>query len=164
MLKQFTLGQFIDKECCNRNPAGGCFGAGWTSDGSPNLGGEMSHCLVKQGLRCKFFEKCALPLVLSRKEYAHLLGAYENMLKYPPVECEIKVFGEDAFDQPAAEHPFWAGDEEVGALSARACPDCGKPLPPRKRFCPECRETHRKDSFRNHKRRVRANGGCHVHS
>jgi len=164
MLKQVKLRRFVDDECCNRVAGGGCLGTGWKADASPNLGGEMDGCLVKQGFRCKFFERAVLPLVLTHKEYAHLLGAYKNMVKYQPDECGIKVFGRMEFDQPVTEHPFWAGDGQVDAVSARACPDCGKPLPPRKRYCPECRETHRKHSFRNHKRRVRANGGCHVHS
>lgn len=157
MLKQVKLRRFVDEECCNRIPHGGCLGAGWGPDSSPILGGEMSHCLVKQGFRCKFFDRAVLPLVLSHKQYGHLLGAYKNMLKYPPEECVVTVFGQDGFDQSVTEHPFWAGDENVGALSAHACPDCGKPLPPRKRYCPECRETHRKDALRRARQNHYAN-------
>jgi len=112
----------------------------------------MASCLVKDGLRCKYFEMCVLPLGKHCNKYAGAEREYFHTRTFPLVgllPAEIR------------EHPFFQRPAApAGKQSERECPDCGGPLPKRHRYCPECAERRRRQSYRASKRKLRSD----VHS
>ena len=93
------------------------------------------RCLLVDGKRCSCFEEAVLP--------------FAGMVSEPARS--------KAYLEAAAEYRF---RHHLGGI-ARRCPDCGGPLPARRRFCADCTAKHRRGSYREYKSRIR---GLPVHS
>jgi hypothetical protein len=120
--------QFAQTECPNWNQ-GACSGARIADDLTPLPGRPLAKCALAVDQRCEYFEECVLPM-------AAMVSDPEKSKSYL-----------DA----AANYKF---KHHISGLSRR-CPECGGPLPTRKRFCAGCTSQHRQKSNRDAVRRFR---------
>jgi len=116
-------------ECANFQNDGTCIGVGFDRMCWP-AACEGEPCVVgKPGERCGYFEVVVLPLAKRASLKAH---------EYPGAARDYyRLIGRDA----------------APVLTLRKCPECGDPLPIRKRFCDRCRAARRRRSERESRRR-----------
>lgn len=86
-------------------------------------------CSVMSGQRCEYFEKTVLPAA-SENELYEVLAEYQE------------TTGTDA-------------ESNLIDTNARRCPECGKLLLPRRRFCDDCVLEHRRKTKRESQSRYR---------
>ena len=114
--------QFAHAECSNWTQ-GACSGARIADDLSPLPGCPLEKCLLADEKRCKYFEESVL-----------LMAAMVS----DPVKSK-------SYMDAVAGYRF---QHHIIGLSRR-CPECGGPLPTRKRFCSGCTSKHRRKSTRD---------------
>jgi len=120
--------QMANAECPNWNQ-GACSGARIADDLTPLPGRPLDKCALADNNRCEYFESCVLPM-----------AAYVSN----PAKSK-------AYLDVVAAYKF---QHHIAGLSRR-CPECGGPLPTRKRFCAGCTGNHRRKSTRDAVRRFR---------
>ena len=97
----------------------GC--ANYNSNRSDCLLGEL--CLVEQGKRCDYFERCVLPTAAYNGQLLSLTRQYE-------------------------EKTGATGLTGRSAAMGRDCPDCGAELSGRARYCDPCKKRRRQNAYR----------------
>ena len=80
-------------------------------------------CMVLNGARCGYFEK----VVLCPANYKYRLPDYDYQKLYAQYAEQTRT--------------------QAGSVDQRFC-SCGKPLRPRQRFCGDCTQKRRKDTYR----------------
>ena len=85
-------------------------------------------CLVQEGKRCGYFEKCVLPTAEDIGLKALVYSLYRR-------------------------HVAIEDDYLLDAGEIRRCPDCGAELKPRQRYCDKCRDERRRDSYRRRRQK-----------
>ncbi len=123
MAKRKTIGliAFLMGSTSPKNKMPGC--CNYDHDSGGCLGKD--HCFVKQGERCEYFEKVVLPTSADsgRKE-----------LIYSLYQKHVGIAEDDLL---------------INTANIRPCPDCGAELKPRQRYCDDCRNKRRRQSYRN---------------
>ena len=96
-----------------------------------NSGGclDKDCCLVVQGKRCEYFEKIVLPTAADIRLKERIYSLYQKHVGI-------------AEDDPLIDTP-----------NIRPCPDCGAELKPRQRYCDNCRDKRRRDSYRKRRKK-----------
>jgi len=115
---------FARAECANMRPVGICL---WTE----------KPCLLKQGKRCSYFERCILPLADDSSPHAQ-----------PDLQSKRLAARETYLGQ----HALVAGKDES---NNRTCPECGSILGKYQRLCDKCRVKRRREADRRKKQRKR---------
>ena len=123
-----TTLQMANAECPNWNQ-GDCAVARIADDLTPLPGRPLDKCALADDKRCEYFEECILPMAA--------------MVSDP---AKSKAYLDAVADYKFVHH--------ISGLSRR-CPECGGPLPTRKRFCAGCTANHRRKSTRDAVRRFR---------
>jgi hypothetical protein len=115
----------------NWNADGSCLGAIIDDDLQIRRCRPRPRCIVgTPGQRCSYFEECILPMERS----LHDSGQRQQ------------------FNDAARQYRLAAN---VSSQEKRACPDCGRPMEPRQRFCPICADSRRRETNRQAKSRSR---------
>jgi len=99
--------------------------AEWTAGGCRST----TPCKLRVGRRCQYFEDFVLPMAV-----------------YTTDPDKSKAYL-DAVADYKSQHNI--------AGAQRRCPECGEPLPARRRFCADCTSKHRRKSTRDAVRRIR---------
>jgi hypothetical protein len=86
---------------------------------------EGCKCLLLDNQRCSYFETAVLP----QGANTEWIGAHPK---------EAAEFAEGAHEYRRTQSGFH------GVVPTRKCPDCGKGILPRQRYCLECRNRRRK--------------------
>jgi len=120
--------QMANAECPNWNQ-GACSGARIADDLLPLPGRPLEKCALADGKRCEYFEACVLPMAAMASDPAR-----------------SKSFM-DAAD-------FYRILHKMSGI-IRQCPECGRPLPVRRRVCVDCAIKRRRNTFREAQRRIR---------
>lgn len=123
--------QMAAAECANM-AGGACDGARFGDDLTPLPGKPQPKCLLAVGQRCDYFEACVMPMA--------------DMATDPAKS--------KAFMGAADEYKF---QHHISGLSRR-CPECGGPVPARKRYCADCTSKRRRRTFRDAQSRIRGLG------
>ena len=123
-----TALQMANAECPNLNN-GACDGMRLDDKLKFLPGKPRPKCRLASGERCDHFEGCVMP-----------------MASYMSDPAKSK-----AYLDAVAEYKF---RHHITGLSRR-CPECGGPLPTRKRFCAGCTSKHRRKSTRDAMNRIR---------
>jgi len=92
---------------------------------STGLFNTSGKCLIIEGKPCPYFEKSVLP---SAKNDAN----YDKILKY-----------------------YSKINPKFDPAQANTCNNCGKTIPPRKRYCKECAKKLRRKTYKNSSRNYR---------
>ncbi len=116
--------QFAREECANYQPDGSCMGAVIEDDLTMRRGRPLPKCALGDGNRCVYFEETVAPMA----------GMVADSRRAVQMQEAVRAYH-------AMTHQ--------NAKPARACPDCGQPMPPRKRFCPVCSRKRRQATHRN---------------
>lgn len=120
--------QLAHAECANWNN-GACDGMRFDDNLAPLPGKALPKCLLASGQRCDYFEECVLPMAAMVSDPARA----------------------KAYLAAAADYKF----QHHISGHARRCPDCGGPLPARKKFCADCAAKRRRNTFRESQSRIR---------
>jgi hypothetical protein len=120
-------------------PSGLALGASCGACSPVKRARASAGCLVHRGARCRYFERCILPL------------ADRGDPKDEPGLQARRLAARQAYLDGLApkETPRTTADP------SRACPDCRGPLGPRRRYCPTCARRRRRQSNRGKKQRWR---------
>ena len=121
--------QMANAECPNLNPDGSCLGARFSEALEPLPSRPQPKCRLADDKQCKYFEEFVMPMAAIVSDPAKSKSYLEAV----------------------AEYKF---QHHISGLSRR-CPECGGPLPARKRFCADCTSRHRKKTIRNAVRKFR---------
>ena len=116
--------------------------ANYRDDGCIARDAQENECLIAAGKRCSYFEKCLLPLADEPS---------------PAGEPKLQGSRQKAADIYAKEHHLTQLVREE-----RLCPDCGEPLPHRRRYCNRCRRQRAKAATRGRQRKLRENAVASV--
>jgi hypothetical protein len=116
-----TLLQFANSECANFNH-GECANISIADDLRMSLNKPLKQCALAENKPCKYFEDCVLPLA----------GMTTDTAKY-------KSYGD-------AVYQYRLLNKVEG--KSRVCMDCGKPIGPRKQFCPVCTKKRQRERNR----------------
>ena len=123
--------QLAQTHCANWNSDGSCLGAIIDDDLKIRRCRPRPRCIVgTPGQRCSYFEECILPMERS------LHDARQRQ----------------EFEDAARQYRLAAN---VPSEEKRACPDCGRPMEPRQRFCPICADSRRRETNRQAKAKSR---------
>lgn len=126
-----ALMQFAFEECANHVHRGTCE----IRDRKP--------CRMGQGTRCPYFETSVFPIATRGL----------RLLRLPAKAARDDRRVVEAFRML---WPTPTGKMHAGLTAPRrTCPDCGGPLPPRKRVCAQCRQVRRRASYRKAKESAR---------
>jgi hypothetical protein len=121
--------QFAHAECANFNPDGSCLGTRFSDTLQSLPSRPQPKCLLADNKRCAYFEECVLPMAAMVSDPAKSKSYLDAVANY------------------RFQH-------HISGLSRR-CPECGGPLPTRKRFCAGCTSKHRKKTYqKSNKARV----------
>jgi len=90
-----------------------------------------NDCLVRDGERCDYFERCLLPL--------------ENQAS-PPAEPKLQA-------QRKRDCGEYRDRHLLRAEAERSC-ECGAPLAKRQRFCTACKTKKRRETYRATKKKA----------
>lgn len=126
--------QVAKAHCANFQSDGSCLGTHLSDDLKTAKLIKNDRCVLgTKGVRCLYFEECVMPM---------------NRADWPGLKTpkEHQEFGEAIKAYQLASN--------VVSHKDRKCPDCGRELEPRKRFCYVCSENRKQEA--NRKRR---NGG-----
>ena len=121
-----SLVGFAFEECANQAHRGLC----------ETLNREP--CRLSAGKRCSYFETSVFPIAAK--------GLRAQRLKQPIDDHRVTEAFCTAW--PAARGTIVRHADDCGV---RTCPDCGDPLPPRKRACVQCRQARRRATYRKAK-------------
>jgi len=129
-----TALNLASNECANWRGSGSC--AGMTVHG--DACNPLPRGLLRDGIPCRYFEKCLLPLLKSYPKYHGADGDYID-----------QTLG-TRIPEALSGHPFVGHTARymTGKASAERFCGCGAPLGPRKRMCPECARKRRKETNR----------------
>lgn len=142
MIKTLTPPGFARDECANMLPDGACLGI--SADSLVDHGQEKTcdyknSCLVAKRKRCPYFERVILPL-------ADQPG--------PQNDPGLQARRAEARDE------YWGWHARAINPAKRKkptlCGACGKPKPPRHRFCSTCASKRRRESARTRVNRHRS--------
>ena len=134
---RMTPTQFVRAECANMLPDGACLGVSPDSlidSGQPKTCTPRDRCRVAESKRCEYFEKVILPL-----------AAHPSPHGDPQLQAK-RASARDAY----------LGKHAMAVTSAKPCPLCGGPKPPRYQFCESCGAARRREMGRQRIRRHRA--------
>lgn len=128
--------KFVSQWCANFK-ADKCAGLSITDSGSVvRMSKPNDPCvLFSTGARCSYFEECVAPGV-------------DRCDNNTFAQRKYKEIGNEALRQ----YRLATNVASVQINGKRKCPDCGKPLLPRKRYCVTCSETRKLSA--NRKRAV----------
>ena len=128
-----TLLQIAEEHCTNwRRDGRGCQGAMIDDDLQTRRCVPKPRCLLAtRGQRCEYFEECIAPMA-DRIADANRRQAFEEVVRHYRVDCKLPYEDE------------------------RACPVCGRPMEPRRRFCNICAAAKRRETVRSAVQRYRA--------
>lgn len=121
--------QMANAECPNLNN-GACDGMRFDDNLKPLPGKALDRCLLAADKRCDYFEECVMPMAAMVSD---------------PAKSKSYM---DAADSYRILHRL--------SGVTRQCPDCGRPLPYRRRLCADCTRKHRRESTRNAVQRNRS--------
>jgi hypothetical protein len=123
--------QFIREECANHQPDGSCAGVAINRDRTIPYAAPKPRCLITEGRRCAYFERCVVPMCDWTTEPRRKAAIQEAVAAYRRLTKQ----GEDV---------------------SRQCPDCDGPMARGNRYCPECAGKRRKLTYRkkNDRRRI----------
>ena len=154
MPRSANLSKLIVSECANYQTSG-CLGG----DVFSRFFAWMPTCVIRHGARCRYFERCLLPLCTRRPDYAHLGDVYwrERLAPAKVEEALGRYFSEGDADR-IARHPFFSTAVPRQESDGRYC-ECGNPLEKGRRLCPECRKKHRRRTHRRARARQRRKTG-----
>lgn len=113
--------QFAKAECANWSNDE-CLNIKIASDLSMTIGKPIPRCVLIAGQRCRYFEDCVLPMAAMTTD---------------PVKSK-------SYSEAADEYRLIHKMDGV----IRQCPDCGRPLSPRRRLCAVCSQKRRKQTYR----------------
>ena len=126
---------------CANFGVSGCAGLGLDDKCQTYRWRDLQDCNIAAS-RCIYWETCVAPMVRTaeagqhREELVEAVGLY---LK--------RIHGAE---YPAARLNIWGGLPGDGnhkrQSNDRKCPGCGKPLEARKRLCPACAKSRRRES------------------
>ena len=122
--------QFATAECANWDH-GACKGIHFDHEGHITGCRSIPSCLLKDRKRCSYFEACVAPMTRDPVNAANVAWMRER-------------------DEAVRIYAKWAGAPKISTadINARLCPKCLRAeIPPRTRFCPECREKQRLDTY-----------------
>lgn len=139
-------------ECANWCE-GGCRGI----DTQSAFAVPLARCLLRDKLPCKYFEGCLLPLRLRRAEYSGVGAAYIQQTRRD-LRKSLARIEDEGTRKRTRRHPFFGRLPEKSEAAGRHC-ECGAPLPKGKRLCPTCRAERRRATYREQRRKQRAQGG-----
>lgn len=125
--------QMARAECANLCKDGSCLGitADCLTSECPTVAVPFERCkLAKPKGTCRYFERTVLPLIQYFPRYAKAAERYRKRLP-------------KAAAPPTAIIGMWE------------C-DCGKPMPKGRRMCDSCRDTKKRERWKQTKRRKRA--------
>ena len=126
----------IARKYCANFDESGCSGIDFEPDGKlVRFRSEGSRCLLAQNQPCSYFETAVLPT-----------GESEEWKKADPGRAAEFAEGEDLYKRRHLGIPGLA-------LKARKCPDCGKGIGPKQRYCVECRTRRRKETNSENQRK-----------
>ncbi len=115
--------QFAHEECANYQPDGSCLGAVIEDDLTMRRCRPLSRCALVDEKRCAYFEECVAPMA--------------DMVSDPRRAVRLQEAGRN-----------YRAMTHQKSKTVRACPECGQPMAPRKRFCPVCSRKRRKNTVR----------------
>ena len=110
-------------ECANYERDGGCLGVMLGADGRITSCTPRASCLLAESKRSVYFEEC--------------VAGMQHVVTDPRRAVAIQ----------AAVREYRKQTNQVEEIP-RECPDCGRPVPGRKRYCPVCSVKRRKATFR----------------
>ncbi len=118
-----TLLQIARRHCANWQPNGSCLGAIIDDDLAIRRCCPKPKCVLgTPGQRCLYFEECVAPNV------KHFDGDYRTQFEEALRQYRL------ATNLPSAR--------------LRLCPECQRPMEPRRRFCPACAAARRRTNQR----------------
>ena len=120
--------QMANAECPNLNN-GACDGMRFDDKLKPLPGKALDRCLLADGKRCDYFEECVMPI-------AAMVSDSTKSKSYMGAADSYRIL------------------HRLSGVT-RQCPECGRPLPARKRLCADCTAKHRKETYRESKRQIR---------
>ncbi len=115
--------QFIREECASHQPDGSCAGVAINRDLTMPFAAPKPRCLISAGRRCAYFERCVVPMGDWTTEPRRKAAIQEAIAGYRRLTRQ----GEDV---------------------SRQCPDCDGPMARGSRYCPECADKRRKQTYR----------------
>ena len=124
-----SLVGFAFEECANQAHRGLC----------ETLNREP--CRLSAGKRCSYFETSVFPIAAKGLRRLHI--------ERPRDDARVVEAFRALWPAPAG-----AAVQRTRAQD-RPCPDCGAPLPPRKRLCAACRVQRRRAAYRGSKEKAR---------
>jgi hypothetical protein len=124
--------QLAQAHCANwRKDGKGCLGAIIDDDLQIRRCHPRPRCLLATpGQRCQYVEECVMPMARSI---------------YEPVQRQ-------QFEEAVRQYRLAT---KLPAIETRPCPDCGKAMDPRRRFCPACAVARRRVANRETVKRHR---------
>lgn len=130
-----TLLQIAQRHCANWQTNGSCLGAIIEDDGAIRRCCPKPTCVLgTPGQRCLYFEECVAPNV------RYFDGDYRKQ-----------------FEEALRGYRLAAN---LPSARLRLCPECQRPMEPRRRFCPVCATARRRAS--NREATAKRRNGSHM--
>ena len=143
------LVQFIKHQCANWERGNGCTGC-MPNERTPF--NSTGKCLITEGWACVYFERYILP----HPDYPQRPARYDYgkiKSQYLPRARKRKYFG-SVKEYEQWHTKGWGALVDSPDAPTNYCNDCDTGIPPKKRYCEECRVKRNRASKRDWKRKM----------